>query len=57
MSDTQQNIEALLSELRTFDPPPDFTERAIVNDASIYERANSDPEAFWAEQLDLEVAV
>ncbi len=52
MSDTQQNIEALLSELRTFDPPPDFTERAIVNDASIYERANSDPEAFWAEQAD-----
>jgi acetyl-CoA synthetase len=52
VSDTQQNIEALLSELRTFDPPPDFTERAIVNDASIYERANSDPEAFWAEQAD-----
>jgi acetyl-CoA synthetase len=52
VSDTQQNIEALLSELRTFDPPPGFTERAIVNDASIYERANSDQEAFWAEQAD-----
>jgi len=48
MSDTPQNIEALLSELRVFEPPADFAERAIVSDASVYERANSDHEAFWA---------
>ena len=52
MSDTQPNIEALLSELRVFEPPEAFTERAIVSDASIYERANADPEAFWAEQAE-----
>ncbi|MGZ8602518.1 MAG: acetate--CoA ligase [Actinomycetota bacterium] len=52
MSDTPQNIEALLSELRVFEPPPAFSERAIVSDAAIYERANGDHEAFWAEQAD-----
>ena len=52
MSDTPQNIEALLSELRVFEPPADFAERAIVSDASVYERANADHEAFWAEQAD-----
>ncbi len=52
MSDTQPNIEALLSELRVFEPPPAFTERAIVSDPSIYDRANADHEAFWAEQAD-----
>ncbi len=52
MSDTEQNIEALLSELRVFEPPPTFAERAIVSDDSIYERANADHEGFWAEQAD-----
>ncbi|HET6713931.1 MAG TPA: acetate--CoA ligase [Actinomycetota bacterium] len=52
MSDTPQNIEALLSELRVFEPPADFAERAIVSDPSVYERANADHEAFWAEQAE-----
>jgi acetyl-CoA synthetase len=52
MSDVEQNISDLLSEDRVFPPPPDFTARAIVSDPSIYERAASDPEAFWAEQAD-----
>ena len=52
MSDIQQNIEALLSEPRVFEPPPAFTERAIVSDPSVYERANADHEGFWAEQAD-----
>ena len=43
MSDTQQNIEALLSEQRVFEPPAAFAERAIVSDASIYERAERRP--------------
>jgi acetyl-CoA synthetase len=52
MSDIQQNIEALLSESRVFEPPPAFTERAIVSDPSVYEAADADHEAFWAEQAD-----
>ena len=52
MSDIEQNIEALLSEERVFPPPADFVERAIVNDPEIYDRANADHEAFWAEQAE-----
>ena len=52
MSDTEQNIEALLSELRVFEPPEAFVDRAIVSDPEIYERANADHEAFWAEQAE-----
>ncbi len=52
MSDIEQNIEALLSEERVFPPPADFVERAIVDDAEIYDRANADHEAFWAEQAE-----
>ncbi|HYJ61048.1 MAG TPA: acetyl-coenzyme A synthetase N-terminal domain-containing protein, partial [Actinomycetota bacterium] len=48
----QPNIEALLSEDRVFEPPAGFRERAIVGDPAIYERADADPEAFWAEQAD-----
>ena len=51
MSDPQ-HIDALLEEDRTFPPPPSFTEHAVVGDPSIYERASTDPEAFWAEQAD-----
>ncbi len=39
MSDVEQNIAALLSEDRVFEPPEEFRARAIVRDPSIYERA------------------
>jgi acetyl-CoA synthetase len=52
MSDTERTIEALLSELRSFDPPEGFRARAIVSDESVYARASADPEAFWAEQAE-----
>ncbi len=52
MSDTERNIEALLSELRVFEPPLAFAERAVASDPSIYERANADHETFWAEQAE-----
>jgi hypothetical protein len=32
VSETQRNIEALLSEQRVFEPPPSFVERALVAD-------------------------
>src|SRR6266571_2059062 len=50
MSEPQPNIDALLSELRSFPPPQAFRDRAIVRDPAIYETAGADHEAFWAEQ-------
>jgi len=47
-----QNIEALLSELRVFVPPDGFADGAVANDPTIYERANGNYEAFWAEQAE-----
>ncbi len=52
MGEIEQNIEALLSEERTFPPPSRFAEAAIVSDPEIYARANADFEAFWAEQAE-----
>jgi acetyl-CoA synthetase len=49
VGDIERNIENLLSELRVFEPPAAFTQRAIVADRSVYERAAADYEAFWAE--------
>ena len=48
MTDT---IEGLLDQ-ETFDPPAEFAEKALWNDESVYERAASDPEAFWSEQAE-----
>ncbi len=44
----QAPIEALLQEGRTFPPPDEFRQRANINDPSVYEEAERDPEAFWA---------
>ncbi|HYY08719.1 MAG TPA: acetate--CoA ligase [Actinomycetota bacterium] len=52
MNESLPNIDDLLREDRVFEPPPGFTEGAVVSDRSIYERAASDPEAFWAEQAE-----
>src|SRR5829696_2002419 len=42
-------IEALLTEHRSFAPSDDFRSRALVSDPEIYTRAAKDPEAFWEE--------
>jgi acetyl-CoA synthetase len=52
MSDRQQDISALLSERRVFEPPADFAARAHVRDPGIYDDAARDVEAFWAEQAE-----
>ena len=52
MSDVERTIEALLSELRVFEPPEAFRARAVVSDPAVYELANADHEAFWAEQAE-----
>jgi acetyl-CoA synthetase len=46
----EPTIEAYYLEDRTFPPPPAFAANALVNDRSMYERADADSEAFWAEQ-------
>src|SRR5687767_3442073 len=48
MSD--DSIEALFSEHRTFPPPAALAAKANIRDAAVYDEADADPEAFWAEQ-------
>ncbi|MEW6638192.1 MAG: acetate--CoA ligase, partial [Actinomycetota bacterium] len=36
--------------VRTYEPPEEFASRANINDPSIYEEAERDYEAFWAER-------
>jgi len=48
MSAAEQTLDSLLTEDRTFPPPPDFAARALVRDREVYARAEQDPEAYWA---------
>src|SRR3954447_5265597 len=45
----EQELERLLDQ-EAFEPPDEFRENALWNDPSIYEKANADPQAWWAEQ-------
>jgi acetyl-CoA synthetase len=45
---SRPEIDALLREDRRFEPPAAWRDGAVVTDPSVYERAASDPEAFWA---------
>jgi acetyl-CoA synthetase len=47
----EQQLEELLEQER-FSPPDEFRSHAVVDDPSIYERAEADPEGFWAEQAE-----
>ena len=49
-NDEARTIDALLSEDRVFEPPAGFRDRAVVRDPGVYDEANRDFEAFWAEQ-------
>src|SRR5215210_2245835 len=54
MADTaplEKRLEELL-EQETFPPPEEFREQALISDESIYEEAERDFEAFWAEQAE-----
>ena len=42
-------IADLLQEDRSFEPPAAFRDAANVRDASVYDRADADPERFWAD--------
>ncbi|HTK28905.1 MAG TPA: acetate--CoA ligase [Vicinamibacterales bacterium] len=41
-------LDDLLREERTFEPPASFRAHALVRDERLYEEAERDPEAFWA---------
>src|SRR5499427_2805839 len=48
-----QNIDSILTETRSFAPPEEFREQALIKSEADYERlrakAQADPEAFWAD--------
>ncbi len=46
---TDRTIESLLDERRIFAPSESFRSRAVVSDPALYDRAEADPEGFWAE--------
>src|SRR5258708_1528628 len=52
-SNESLHIDSVLSEVRKFPPPPEFSARASVKSLAEYQelrrRADSDPENFWAE--------
>src|ERR1044071_6561412 len=50
MADKKPPVEIadLLQEDRSFSPTPAFRAQANVNDPGVYERADKDPEGFWA---------
>ena len=55
MSKDPSVLDALLHEDRSFPPPGDFAEAALVNDPEVYGRADADFEAYWedwARELD-----
>jgi acetyl-CoA synthetase len=48
-------LDVLLETEQTFPPPPEFAAQANASDPGVYERADADPEtwwASWAEKLD-----
>jgi acetyl-CoA synthetase len=55
MATEDQTLEHQLDELldqERFSPSDEFRSRAVVDDPSIYDRAEADPEGFWAEQAE-----
>jgi acetyl-CoA synthetase len=50
-SDIEQRIAELLDQ-ESFEPPAEFAERALLNDPSVYEEAERDPQGWWAKQAE-----
>jgi acetyl-CoA synthetase len=45
----ERELDEML-EIESFDPPPEFRERALLSDPKIYEEAAADPESWWLRQ-------
>ncbi|HEU4487677.1 MAG TPA: acetate--CoA ligase [Actinomycetota bacterium] len=50
--EVERTIDALLEERREFEPPKEFAAHANAGDASIYEHASKDPDAWWESQAE-----
>jgi acetyl-CoA synthetase len=48
-SDLGRELEAML-EIESFEPPPEFRERARWSDPRVYDEAAADPEGWWTRQ-------
>src|SRR6266542_5449242 len=48
----EREIEVLLEDDQTFEPPPEFAAQANANDPSIYEEAEGDFQAWWERWAD-----
>ena len=48
MAETEGQLDVLLKTEQTFPPPAEFAAQANASDPGIYERANEDPETWWA---------
>jgi acetyl-CoA synthetase len=48
MSHEETALDSLLTETRSFPPPPGFRDRAVLSDPGVYARAEEDPEGWWA---------
>jgi acetyl-CoA synthetase len=48
MASTENTLDTLLQEERTFAPPEGFARQAHVSDEEVYRRAEQDPEGYWA---------
>jgi hypothetical protein len=49
----KQHHRDLMLENRKFPPSAEFKRQALVVDTSLYDEANEDYEAFWAQAADL----
>ena len=49
MAASENTLDTLLQESRSFPPPSEFAGRAHLSDADVYRRAAEDPESYWAE--------
>ncbi len=51
----EEELERQLAELlevERFEPPPHFSERALLNDPAVYEQAAGDPLGWWSRQAE-----
>jgi acetyl-CoA synthetase len=49
MASSEQTLDSLLQEDRSFPPPPAFAAQANASDPAVYAQADADPQAYWAE--------
>jgi acetyl-CoA synthetase len=55
MTESGVSLERRLDEMLSierFDPPQEFRAQALLNDPSVYEEAERDPQAWWAKQAE-----